>query len=1141
MWPPDVFSEPVWQRLTWTLLHFLWQGVAVAGALVAALWLFRVRQARARYVLSLLAMVLMAACPLVTFAVMEVDPGRHAEMTDVARGADVAEEGPGGSQRSPISVRHQGDNSGQAPVSHPRVESPEPEDPGPENAVLGDPAAGDRPVVVEEAGLRPSLRLSGYARTVQPCLLLGWIAGVTLLGVRLLLAQAAVHWLRRGRCPICGELSRRVAELAQRLGLRSAVRVFGCRRVGEAIVVGLLRPMVLLPACWLAEMTPEVLEAVVAHELAHIRRWDLWVNLLQRLVETLLFYHPAVWWLSRRVRLEREMCCDELAVAATGERAAYATALELAARRRAVRTKPLLGAAMGGTKMRLLGRVRYVLGLSPARQRARWWPVGILALLVPLTIWLTSTEIAPPGQPEVRAAEQKVPTETDVNLELKQSARLAVTLELTALHFRTWEGSEAAGELAGSLIDGLQKNQGSNPWKVRIFPPDPTRTGRAQLDKFEVEALGEIKTGKDEVWRRAANGETRYARAIRATDGVCVDCHTMTGSPARPKEHPLKENDILGVASLTLRAAEDRAPAKPEAVPGPTAPYRVEPFDLLTIKALGTLPECPIDQTYFVDPAGQAALGVPYGRVQLKGMTLEEAEGAIRRHLLVMLRDPVVQVTRVGRVRKWHSITVSQASGRITPPTFLKVQVIDKNGPQVIDGRLLVDPSGWIALGPAYGKVNVKGLTIEQAEEDIRKHLEKSLDDPAVSATLESEWKKIVSHDVLPTSPHRITSADLLDIQVLGTLADHPIRGTHLLEPSGLVAFGPAYGRVRLNGLTLEEAEAAIRTHLLMVLREPVVSVTLAGWKDEEELSDDKQPAASARDPYRVEPFDLLTIKALGTLPDYPIDGVYLVEPSGRVALGPAYGRAQLKGLTLEQAESAIEKQLRQILSEPKVQVTSAGRVTRWRSAVLPKAPYRIRPNDSVDIRVAGTLPDHPIDGPYAVEPSGQVPLGPKYGRVRLGGLTLEEAEDALEAHLEKSLREPKASVTMEGWKSTWRDTPVPGPPYRISPGELLEIRVAGTLRGEPIEGIHLVEPSGKVALGLSYGKTEIKGLTLQEAETAIEKHLKKVLRDPRVSVTPAGWKDEEQREKTSIERRGSSGPSARFQSLPPKARQPPE
>ena len=119
------------------------------------------------------------------------------------------------------------------------------------------------------------------------------------------------------------------------MGFRSGSAAFSASEAArEAVVTGLLRPMVLLPAAWLAEMTPEVLEAVIAHELAHIRRYDLWVNLFQRFVETLLFYHPGVWWLSRRVRLAREMCCDEMAARATGDRVVYATALELAARKR---------------------------------------------------------------------------------------------------------------------------------------------------------------------------------------------------------------------------------------------------------------------------------------------------------------------------------------------------------------------------------------------------------------------------------------------------------------------------------------------------------------------------------------------------------------------------------------------------------------------------------------------------------------------------------------------------------------------------------------------------------------------------------------------------------------------------------------
>ena len=84
-------------------------------------------------------------------------------------------------------------------------------------------------------------------------------------------------------------------------------------------VIGWLRPVVLVPASALAGMTPQQLEAILAHELAHIRRHDYLVNLLQTLVETLLFYHPAVWWLSRRIRIERENCCDDLAVSLCGD------------------------------------------------------------------------------------------------------------------------------------------------------------------------------------------------------------------------------------------------------------------------------------------------------------------------------------------------------------------------------------------------------------------------------------------------------------------------------------------------------------------------------------------------------------------------------------------------------------------------------------------------------------------------------------------------------------------------------------------------------------------------------------------------------------------------------------------------------
>ena len=134
-------------------------------------------------------------------------------------------------------------------------------------------------------------------------------------------------------------------------------------------VIGWLKPVVLLPASALAGLAPNQIEAILAHELAHIRRHDYLVNLCRRVVETLLFYHPAVWWLSRRIRAERENCCDDLAVSLCGDPVAYAAALaELEGLRST--TGDLVLAATGGS---LLQRVRRLLGAPTHAGRAPGW------------------------------------------------------------------------------------------------------------------------------------------------------------------------------------------------------------------------------------------------------------------------------------------------------------------------------------------------------------------------------------------------------------------------------------------------------------------------------------------------------------------------------------------------------------------------------------------------------------------------------------------------------------------------------------------------------------------------------------------------------------------------------------------------
>ena len=128
-----------------------------------------------------------------------------------------------------------------------------------------------------------------------------------------------------------------------------------------------MRPVILLPVAVLTNLTPIQIEAILAHELAHIRRRDYAVNLLQTVAETLLFYHPGVWWVSARVREEREHCCDDVAVEVSGEPRAYAAALaELAAWRTG---EP--GYAVGVADGSLLARIRRVLRVPEDDEQPR--------------------------------------------------------------------------------------------------------------------------------------------------------------------------------------------------------------------------------------------------------------------------------------------------------------------------------------------------------------------------------------------------------------------------------------------------------------------------------------------------------------------------------------------------------------------------------------------------------------------------------------------------------------------------------------------------------------------------------------------------------------------------------------------------
>jgi len=219
-----------------------------------------------------------------------------------------------------------------------------------------------------------------FANDHLPQFVLLWLAGVMLLSVRLTFGWMRAHRMATNDATEATAEWQRVARrLSEALGIRGAIRLLESAAVEVPTVIGWLRPVVLLPVATLSGLSTEQMEMVLAHELAHVRRHDFFVNLMQAVIETLLFYHPAVWWISGRMRVEREHCCDDVAVGVCGNPLLYARALT---RLEELRIDPAQAvvAANGGS---LLDRIRRLAGAraeapnAPAR-----WAAGAALLVV---------------------------------------------------------------------------------------------------------------------------------------------------------------------------------------------------------------------------------------------------------------------------------------------------------------------------------------------------------------------------------------------------------------------------------------------------------------------------------------------------------------------------------------------------------------------------------------------------------------------------------------------------------------------------------------------------------------------------------------------------------------------------------------
>ena len=323
----QMLSSEAWvERLGWTLVHFLWEGLSIALLYAAARRIMARRSSpNGRYLLACAALAAMMAAPLATWRLMQ-----------------QPDASPGAAYRI-------------------RSTPPAPSTTGVTAATLPDSVRATVP-------------------SVQTTQFLAWIVIVWLAGAAAFWVRLAGGWVVAAR--MRSMLVRRappewqdaLKKLGAQICLSRPVPLLVSALVQVPTVVGWLRPVVLVPVGLLGGVPAEYLEALLLHELAHIRRHDYLVNMLQSVAEALLFYHPAVWWVSGHIRAERELCCDDVAVSASGNALTYARALAHLESCRPARLSAVL-AANGGS---LADRIARLLGKSRPAVRTGLGPVVVM-------------------------------------------------------------------------------------------------------------------------------------------------------------------------------------------------------------------------------------------------------------------------------------------------------------------------------------------------------------------------------------------------------------------------------------------------------------------------------------------------------------------------------------------------------------------------------------------------------------------------------------------------------------------------------------------------------------------------------------------------------------------------------------------
>jgi beta-lactamase regulating signal transducer with metallopeptidase domain len=473
------FTPHVTRSAAMTILHFLWQGAALAAVAYAAMGLSR--RATTRYAIAVSMLALMAAAPALTFLVLQ----QRASEVQFAEAPPLS-----------AMTRH--------------------------NA---------RAIVLAAPAHSP-LRRDSTSSDYLSWLVYAWFSGVLLLSLRPASGFVALQRLRRNdAAPVSDLLRARCLSLQNALGIRRVIHFCESLHLEAPAVAGWFRPTVFLPLTAITGLSADQLDAVIAHELTHIRRLDAFVNLFQIAVETLLFYHPAVWWLSKRVRAERENCCDDVAIAVCGNAAAYATALASMAEWQAA---PAM--AMAANRSPLAARVARILGVAKSHADVRGASLAASALCLAVSLAAGHTLFGAGQSPQTPSATASALSTPHV------STDGVIVISPTRRSAPPAPGTEPSG--AGAPVAGSEPSDANAPQSVPSdiaegapetaqapdqeapaershVPPAPSEPHSSYIDGLKAAGLDDLSI--DQLIALKIQGVTSdYVRSIFAT-GIKAD------------------------------------------------------------------------------------------------------------------------------------------------------------------------------------------------------------------------------------------------------------------------------------------------------------------------------------------------------------------------------------------------------------------------------------------------------------------------------------------------------------------------------------------------------------------------------------------------------------------------------------------